>query len=86
MVTSLMVSAMGDLMLVPNSGSLAYRETYNEATLTDLPIEIARPREILATISGKGWRLTARGADFILDNCPPNTQRARAVLERFIKG
>lgn len=82
-VVSLMSAAMGDLMLIPGRGHLAYRETCDPETLRDYPRDISKPREILARISGAGWTLTAAGAQFILENCPPTNRRDIAALEQI---
>lgn len=85
LVFNLMRDAMGDLMLCPGSGSLAYRETYDESTGRDYPREISKPRDVLARISGAGWTLTPAGAEFILENCGParsDVARLEAIAAR----
>lgn len=80
LTVALMSAAMGDLMLIPGNGSLAYRETYDESTGRDYPREISKPGQVLARISAAGWTLTAQGAQFILENCPPINARDLAAL------
>jgi hypothetical protein len=83
-VTKLMYSAMGDLMLT-SSGDLAYRQIFDEKTSKDLPHEISRPAQILAKISRHGWTLTAEGCLFILENCPPQDVREVNKLTKVFK-
>ena len=73
-VTKLMVSARGDLMLTSPGGDLATRRYWDENN-KELPQEVCRPMEILARIKPDGWTLTPAGCQYILENCPPQDVR-----------
>src|SRR5690606_9589701 len=74
-----MSQAMGDLMLIPGVGDLAYRETCDPETLRDYPRDVSKPGQTLARISAAGWTLTPAGAQFILENCSPAKRDVRAL-------
>ena len=69
-VTELLMSACGDLTL-NRRGDLARKETCDEEW-NDLPAGQYRYGDVLAQITREGWKLTADGAQFILENCCPH--------------
>jgi hypothetical protein len=70
MVTDLMYSANGDLILDAH-GNLCSRNVWGPDD-KELPWAQHRIGNRLATLSRLGWMLTRYGADFILENCPPD--------------
>lgn len=82
-VTRLLHSAAGDLAL-DGLGHLRYRMTWGDDGL-DLPSDVLRFHpEVLARITIDGWQLTAAGAYFILDCCPPKNTQGVAKLCAFL--
>jgi hypothetical protein len=86
-VTELLMSACGDLAL-NGAGHLTTKRTYDLVSLKELPAGQFQHGETLARIGRCGWTLTAAGAEFILDNCPPEADRRHDIsrLERIAKG
>jgi hypothetical protein len=84
-VVALMNGARGDLMLDHN-GDLFTRDTWCAETYKELPYAQHTPRECVARVSRDGWTLTADGAEFILQNLPPERKvdavKLRAVALR----
>ena len=78
-VTELMYSANGDLML-DQRGNLCTRVMYDPATWQDLPFAQHTLGDKLAILSRAGWTLTPVGAQFILENCPAENAFDRRVL------
>jgi hypothetical protein len=72
-VTQFMQSARGDLIL-DRIGHLHYREMNNFETGKELPWAQHGLGEMLAEISRDGWMLLPNGAQFILENCPPDNE------------
>lgn len=86
-VTELMMSACGDLIL-DKRGNLCYRRMHDADTWADLSWEQHGIGDKLADITRAGWALTADGAQFILENCPPEPGRRgdRRFLEALARG
>lgn len=72
-VTALLNSAKGDLMLDAN-GNLTDRITYDPDTFKDLPFNEHKAGNVLALIGYDGWLLTGAGANWILENCSLNSK------------
>lgn len=83
-VVKLMCGAMGDLML-DRYGNLATRETHDHDTRLPLPFNQHNVGETLALIGQEGWMLTAYGAQWILENLPPDSRADLAKLNTISK-
>ncbi len=83
MVTSLMHSACGDLIL-SRHGNLCSRDSLDDTDVgfCDLPWAQHKVGMTLAWIAIGGWVLTADGAQWILENCPPK-RSAQTDLRRL---
>ena len=73
-VTELLYCACGDLALDAR-GHLTTKTTYDYEAGKELPAGQFRHGDKLALISREGWTLTPNGAQFILENCPPEGNR-----------
>lgn len=69
-VVGLMNSAKGDLML-DRFGNLTDRNIWG-TDYQELPFDQHTPNNTMAMIGRDGWLLTKHGAQFILENCPPD--------------
>lgn len=82
-VVQLMNSAKGDLML-DIYGNLTSRQTYDPETFKDLPFEQHRVGSYTMALIGRdGWVLTPDGAQFIIENCPPENTNDLRILRRI---
>lgn len=70
MAVYLQNAAKGDLML-DHYGNLTTRNIWDDVTHKELPFNQHRAGNTLALIGSDGWLLTNEGAQFILENCPP---------------
>ena len=84
-VTLLMWQANGDLIL-DRRGNLCTRNVWDDDELPgkELPWQQHRPGMRLATLSGDGWTVTRDGAQFILENCPPDRAADCRKLNQII--
>jgi hypothetical protein len=84
MVAYLMNAARGDLIL-DRQGNLCTRNIWNLVDYSELPFDQHTSCDLLARISAEGWILTPDGAQFILENCPPESQRKINYLTKLIR-
>lgn len=80
-VTRLMYSGNGDFILDAH-GNLCTRIEYDLDTFKSLPWAEHKIGDRLAILSREGWTLTVIGAQFILENCPPDKLYDERQLER----